>query len=83
MASTEAPASNGNNSTFLKWALTIIGGLLVLLVSALWDGNARLAVVEENTGSIKEVMADHETRMRRLERRAASRGLQYEEENEL
>lgn len=56
------------NGTFSKWMLGIIATLLVLLVSALWSGNARLAVVEFNTANVREVVLDHEQRVRRLER---------------
>jgi hypothetical protein len=81
MADTTLPG--GGNGTFAKWLLSIIASLLAALVIALWSGNARLAVVEVNTSNIKEAVADHEVRVRRLERITVGRGGRAQEDGSL
>lgn len=69
---------NGNGrqaqkqTSVIAWAGTILAGLMVALIVALWDASARLAVVEANTDNVKnhfgETLADHERRIRGIER---------------
>lgn len=67
---------NGNGrqrqTNVIAWAGTILAGLMVALIVALWDASARLAVVEANTDNVKNhfgaTLADHERRLRGVER---------------
>lgn len=73
----DMPQHNPTPSSFSRWMTGVIATLLAALVIALWNGNARLAVVENNTSNIKEAfgqtLADHELRVRRLERMVQDR----------